>query len=225
VEKRAESAFAFRVGGTLPHDAPSYVTRRADEMLFSSLSAGEFCYVLTARQMGKSSLMVRTAVRLREAGHSVAVVDLTALGVNLTCEQWYDGLVGQVSRQTGLESEVEEYWLSHERHSPLQRWMGALRDLVLPSIRNLVVFVDEIDVTRSLPFSADEFFTAVRECYNRRTQDPLYERLTFCLIGVASPSDLIRVSEMSPFNIGHRIELTSSDSLSRGFRSAKVTGQ
>ena len=34
------------------------------EYLLQQLQAGEFCYVLTPRQMGKSSLMVRTAQRL-----------------------------------------------------------------------------------------------------------------------------------------------------------------
>jgi len=43
--------------------------------------------------------------------------------------------------------------------------------------------VDEIDAVRSLPFSTDEFFAAIRECYNRRTTDPAYERLTFCRLG------------------------------------------
>src|SRR5262249_48281283 len=61
---------------------------------------------------------------------------------------------------------------------------------------------------RSLPFSTDEFFAAIRECYNRRTQDAAFQRLTFCLLGVASPSDLIRDTRMTPFNIGRRIELT-----------------
>jgi len=46
--------------GTLHHDALSYVERAADEELFHALERGEFCYVLTSRQMGKSSLMVRT---------------------------------------------------------------------------------------------------------------------------------------------------------------------
>src|SRR4029434_9330785 len=68
--------------------------------------------------------------------------------------------------------------------------------------------VDEIDTVRSLPFSTDEFFAAIRECYNRRTEDPAFTRLTFCLLGVASPSDLIRDTRMTPFNIGRRIELT-----------------
>src|SRR5437763_12707228 len=72
----------------------------------------------------------------------------------------------------------------------------------------LVIFIDEIGGVRSLPFSTDEFFAAIRECYNRRTRDPSFERLTFCLLGVASPSDLIRDTRLTPFNIGKRIELT-----------------
>ena len=31
------------------------------------------------------------------------------------------------------------------------------------------------------PTTADEFFAGVRECYNRRTEDPEFNRLTFCL--------------------------------------------
>src|SRR5262249_19300114 len=71
-----------------------------------------------------------------------------------------------------------------------------------------VSFIDEFDSVRSLPFSTYEFCAAIRECYNRRTRDPEYERLTFCLLGVASPSDLIRDTRMTPFNIGRRIDLT-----------------
>src|SRR5207248_461812 len=43
---------------------------------------------------------------------------------------------------------------------------------------------------------------------NRRAEEREFERLTFCLLGVASPSDLIRDTRMTPFNIGRRIELT-----------------
>ena len=68
--------------------------------------------------------------------------------------------------------------------------------------------MDEIDAVRSLPFSTDEFFAGIRECFNRRSSDPQMERLTFCLLGVATPSDLIRDTRTTPFNIGRRVELT-----------------
>ena len=63
-----DPAHFYKTGGTMAGDAASYVPRRADLELFQALSEGEFCYVLTSRQMGKSSLMVRTAARLRSAG-------------------------------------------------------------------------------------------------------------------------------------------------------------
>ena len=44
---------------------PSYVERQADLELYIGLKQGQFCYILTSRQMGKSSLMVHTADRLR----------------------------------------------------------------------------------------------------------------------------------------------------------------
>src|SRR5437773_8225111 len=143
----------YVTGGTLRQDALSYVERRADRDLYEGLQRGEFCYVLTSRQMGKSSLMVRTAARLRAETTAVAVLDLTRIGQNLTVEQWYDGLLAQIGRQLDLEDELEEYWLQHERQSPLQRWMGALHEIVMArSPGRLVLFLDEIDAVRSLPF-------------------------------------------------------------------------
>src|SRR5881409_1423723 len=109
----------YSPGGTLRQGAPSYVERQADRDLFAGLMAGEFCYVLTSRQMGKSSLMAHTAVRLRAEGVAVAVLDLTAIGQNLTVEQWYDGLLTQLGRHLDLEAELEDHWLEHERMGPL----------------------------------------------------------------------------------------------------------
>ena len=203
----------YITGGTLPLAAESYVVRQADTQLFDGLHRGEFCYVLDTRQMGKSSLMVRTARRLKEEGRRVVVLDLTALGQNLSVEQWYAGLLGRTAAQTGQMAELLAFWKEHRDLGPMQRFLEALRQVLLTpppgadSVADLILFVDEIDAVRSLPFSADEFFAGIRECYNRRPQDPEFARLTFCLLGVAAPTDLVRDTRLSPFNIGRRIEL------------------
>jgi WD40 repeat protein len=199
----------YVTGGTLAQDAPSYMERQADRDLFEALLRGDFCYVLTSRQMGKSSLMVRTAARLRQEGITVVRLDLQGIGQNLSPEEWYDGLLDRLGRQLQLTDALEQSWQGNERLGPLQRWMTALREVVLARLPGrLVIFVDEIDVVRGLPFSTDEFFAGIRECYNRRSEDPAYARLAFCLLGVATPADLISDTRISPFNIGRRIELT-----------------
>jgi hypothetical protein len=67
----------FKVSGTLSLDAGSYIKRPADEELLQLTLTGEYCNVLTARQMGKSSLMVRTAQSLKQQGVRTAIIDLT----------------------------------------------------------------------------------------------------------------------------------------------------
>src|SRR5262249_33890737 len=137
------------------------------------------------------------------------MLDLTSLGQNVSEEQWYSGLLEEVATRLDLEDELEAFWKAHRQTGPLQRLFRALQIVVLAHCPGpVVVFVDEIDTVRSLRFSADEFFAAIRECYNRRAEQRELQRLSFCLLGVATPSDLIQDTRTTPFNIGRRIDLT-----------------
>ncbi len=199
----------FVEGGTLEPDAPSYVTRQADADLWQATLAGEYCNVLTARQMGKSSLMVRTRNRLQtERGVRTVVIDLTAIGTEgIAPTEWYLGLMGQLKRQLGLAVDEVAWWSERSQMGAVQRFSDFLRQVVLEEIQEpVVIFIDEIDSTLALAFT-DDFFAAIRAAYNARAKEPIYKRLTFVLLGVARPADLIKDRSRTPYNIGTSINV------------------
>ncbi|MDX2098330.1 MAG: AAA-like domain-containing protein [Leptolyngbyaceae cyanobacterium bins.59] len=194
----------YKVGGHLPLDSPSYVVRQADRDLYEGLKARDFCYVLNCRQMGKTSLRVRTMHRLQSEGFACAAIDLTRIGSqDITPDQWYAGIMRRLVTSFRLTDQISlPTWLKERDFlPPIQRLSEFVEQILLESISQpIVIFIDEIDSTLSLSFRPDDFFAFIRSCTE-------YDRLTFALLGVATPSDLIRDKNHTPFNIGRAIEL------------------
>jgi WD40 repeat protein len=202
-------AFSYQIGGSLGVKAPCYVVRKADEELYAGLQAGLFCYVLNSRQMGKSSLRVQTMHRLHQDGWACGVIDITAIGSQeITSEQWYASILSSLVSSFQLDVNLRVWWQEHLYLSPIKRLSKFVEDiLLLETSQNIVIFIDEIDSVLGLSFSVDDFFAWIRSCYNKRTDQPAYQRITFALLGVATPADLIADKNRTPFNIGKAISL------------------
>jgi hypothetical protein len=218
-----DSSFSsgYKLGGALEFNDPTYVKRNADNQLYNSLKQREFCYVFNSRQTGKSSLKVQIFHQLRQEGIACADIDLTIIiDAGTTSENFYNGFIVQLidtldKSVVKLDFDRQVWWQKHDDLSHVHRLEIFMRQVILKQIsQHLVIFVDEIDSILDLDFRSS-FFALIRSFDNNRSIQSDYKRLTFVLLGVATPSDLIQDKSATPFNIGQAIAL-------KGFTASEV---
>ena len=198
-----------QAGGALRPDDPTYVVRQADKEVLDAIEAGEFTYVLTSRQMGKSSLVAQLKKQLQEKDWLVSVVDLSLIGSTrgVTEERWYYGLAYCIAQDLNIVQPFKGWWADHTELTRAQTFSEFIRELVLGGhSKKIALFFDEIDSTLPLEFT-DDFFAAVRAVFNARATDEQYSRIAIILLGVATPDQLIEDKRRTPFNIGYKVEL------------------
>ncbi|MEP6486870.1 AAA-like domain-containing protein [Microcoleus vaginatus GB2-A3] len=196
---------------TLGVDTQTYVKREADEQLYEELKKGKFCYVFNSRKTGKSSLRVQVMNRLKQEGIVCVEIDFSGKGTQLTTPaKWYNSILLNLNRKLSLDVNLKHWFSEFDWLSPQDRLAEFIDSILLKRIsQNIVIFIDEIDSVLSLKFPTDDFFAYIRAFHNQGQsgENPAYQRLTFCLLGVATPSDLIQDKKRTPFNIGKAIEL------------------
>lgn len=199
-----------------------YIERPADAELQQALRNGEYAYVLSARQTGKSSLLLHTLRALRTQGIRCAKIDLGAFGSDAGPAVFYESIAAEIADTLRLDDAiVSESFAPTHRITPVRRFLRFLGTVVAAADSPLVVFIDEIEGFLKLPMAlGDDFLTALRTLHNDRGREPLYRRLSFCLMGVCTPAELIRDQRRTPFNVARNILLTDFriDDLRVGFR-------
>lgn len=187
-----------------------YVERAADQQLKRVIDdMGRPAYVLVARQMGKTNLLLHAKRTYQKNGDIFVYLDVS--NPLETVLEFFNSIVDAIV-DTGLlpDSAVTEISFDREKLLPIAAHRLHERELrkILAAISGrLVIFLDEVDALGSRQYS-DQVFAYIRSIYfAARTNFPEFNRLSYVLSGVAEPSELIKNKDISPFNIGQKIYL------------------
>lgn len=184
-----------------------YVERAADRQLMDVIrDMGRPGYVLVARQMGKTNLLINMKRKLADS--IVLYLDLSNRFdtarlwfrnvIDSLVDSYPDEFESQLSRILQQRTDAQfEANTEYDRH---------LRLLLRGTDKKVVIILDEIDSLVGCAYS-DVVLAQVRSMYFSRANYHEYARLTYVLSGVAEPTDLIRDKNISPFNIGEKIYL------------------
>ncbi len=206
-------------GGTLPLEAKTYVKRKADDELLefaqTARSNNRVCSILAPRQMGKSSLMVRTAQLLRNEGIVCVEINLQGLGGANSDSFWY-GLLDEVckkidnffvkdSQQELTSIKFKNYWENRHNSPAGKRFGDFLKEEILTQIDNhLVIFLDEIQSLLNWGLQND--FIAVIKSLSSDVNNEILRKVNFVILGVAKPGELLTEKGVA-FNVGQPLEI------------------
>ncbi|MCA2718145.1 AAA-like domain-containing protein [Microcystis sp. M169S2] len=216
-----ENSTGFTVGGRLHLSNQTYVHRTSDDELLQELTKGNYCYILNARQTGKSSLRIKIVDRLKKCNPKVdsVIIDLNNVAISqMNWRQWCFAITETIAKAESLRimttKELDQWWKSFgDDIAPLQRHINFLEEYVLKQLdRRVVIFIDEADrlFSFSEPANTDAFFAFIRSCSEKREpgdDNNPYNRLTYCIVGTTSPNNFIRDPKSTPFNLGQAITL------------------
>lgn len=201
-------------GGTMDVDSKFYVERRADALAREAISRrGSTITIEGPRQMGKSSLLVRTAAAAQKLGKRVAFLDFQLLdrfqsgdpGRRDDAGLFFRHFSTWIADRLGLADRVAEFWI--EQASPSQCCTRYMERYVLPALDGpLVLAMDEVDNLFDTDFRST-FFAMLRSWHNERAWSPRWKNLDLVLVTSTEPHLFIKNLTQSPFNVADEIRL------------------
>lgn len=184
-----------------------YVERAADRHLKSTIAAmGRPGYILVARQMGKTNLLINMMREFRD--DVVLYHDLSTRFSSVRA--WFRYIIDALLEGYPDDFQAEAVRIRADRSNlnvePNVEYDRHIRLLLRAINRRVIIVLDEVDSLLTADYS-DSIMAQIRSMYFSRVNYGEYHRLTYVLSGVVEPSELIKDKNISPFNIGEKILL------------------
>ena len=194
--------------GTMDPQSAFYVERPADARALATIrQKGVTLTIKGPRQMGKSSLLMRTMKAAADAGKRVAFLDFQLFDTAALkdAETFLRQFCTLLSHKLKIPNQVATYWSLPLGN--IQRCTAYLEDYLLPELDwPLVLAMDEVDKIFDAEFRSD-FFGMLRAWHNDRQGLSVWKNLDLALVTSTEPYQLIENLNQSPFNVGQVIEL------------------
>jgi len=194
--------------GTMELQSPFYVKRHSDDIALAAISRqGVTITIKAPRQMGKSSLLIRTMAEARKLGKRVAFIDFQLFDKAALndADTFFRQFCALLTVELDLPDKLDEYWKMPLGNSQrCSRYVS--RHLLAQLQQPLVLAMDEVESIFDTAFRSD-FFGMLRTWHNNRATDPIWKKLDLALVTSTEPYQLIENLNQSPFNVGEVIDL------------------
>ena len=194
--------------GTMDPQSIYYVARAADFGAIETIQkAGVTITIKGPRQMGKSTLLIRTINTAREVGKRVVYLDFQRLDKNTleNATNFFRHFCDWLSYSLKIENQTERYWRLPMGN--ILRCTEYIGDYLLNEVNHpLVLGIDEVDKLYEADFRVD-FFGMLRSWHNDRMVNSIWKQLDLVLVTSTEPYQLINNLNQSPFNVGEVISL------------------
>lgn len=194
--------------GTIDPQSAFYVMRPSDAIAQEAIGRqGVTITIKGPRQMGKSSLLIRTIDAAVKAGKRVVFLDFQLFDkAALTdADRFFRQFCAWLTDELELEDRLDTYWNMPLGNSQrCTRYVG--RYLLKELARPLVLAMDEVETIFDTGFRSD-FFSMLRSWHNNRATTLIWKQLDLALVTSTEPYQLIENLNQSPFNVGEVIDL------------------
>jgi len=184
-----------------------YVERTADVQIKRIISEmARPGYVLVARQMGKTNLLLHTKELLQDNRNIYVFVDFSIMSgySEQECLNTLIDLAIEANFAIFAKAEDEIIELRQKPTYKAIRMFNRELRILLQYVDKIVFILDEIDALTRTEYS-DKIFSLIRGHYYANANFPELKRATYILSGVIEPKDIIKDPDISPFNIGEKI--------------------
>jgi hypothetical protein len=197
--------------GTMDAESQFYIQRAEDAKALSTIAqqGGVTITIKGPRQMGKSSLLIRTMAAARELDKRTVFLDFQLFGKAVLADEnlFYRRFCEYLTRKLRLKSQVAEWWQEQGDSSNPFCCTDYVQYYLLEELAEpLVLAMDEVESLFSAEFRSD-FFSMLRAWHNARAHEPIWKQLDLVLVTSTEPYQLIQDLDKSPFNVGEVLDL------------------